>query len=167
MKPYGVIAATVMFALTLTVHGEGSERHQDTPARVGDSRRRSAAKSFLRAFIRFYQKHLSAIDGPTCTMRPSCSDYGLQAIRKHGPILGAFITFDRIGRIHHDPTTYDIVFEGGRPYSHDPLEDNDFWLGKQKPKRNLIGRAKSLTPVRVLAPSRQKPAGTPRRVSNQ
>lgn len=39
--------------------------------------------------IRFYQKNLSARKGgPTCRFHPSCSEYALEAIQRHGALCG-------------------------------------------------------------------------------
>lgn len=45
--------------------------------------------------IRFYQKYLSK---GTCNYIPSCSQYTLEAILKHGFFYGAFLGFMRILR---------------------------------------------------------------------
>ena len=45
--------------------------------------------------IRFYQKYLSK---GTCTFIPSCSEYTLEAILKHGFFVGCFLGFKRILR---------------------------------------------------------------------
>ncbi|MBE7060942.1 MAG: membrane protein insertion efficiency factor YidD [Clostridiales bacterium] len=47
--------------------------------------------------IRFYQKHLSR---GTCTFIPSCSEYTLEAILKHGFFVGCFLGAKRILRCH-------------------------------------------------------------------
>lgn len=45
--------------------------------------------------IRFYQKYLSK---GTCPYLPSCSQYTLEAILKHGFFVGCFLGFKRILR---------------------------------------------------------------------
>lgn len=32
----------------------------------------------------------------TCRYQPTCSQYGIEAIRKHGPFKGSWLTFKRI-----------------------------------------------------------------------
>jgi putative membrane protein insertion efficiency factor len=46
-------------------------------------------------FIRLYQKYLSK---GTCMYVPSCSEYTLEAIEKHGFIVGWFFGIKRIFR---------------------------------------------------------------------
>ena len=51
--------------------------------------------------IRFYQVCLSPLKGgPSCRFTPTCSQYALEAFRKHGPIKGLYLTVRRILRCH-------------------------------------------------------------------
>src|SRR5690606_27567025 len=36
--------------------------------------------------------------GPRCRFVPSCSEYGMEAIRVHGPLRGCWLTLLRLGR---------------------------------------------------------------------
>ena len=54
----------------------------------------------LTVFFNGYKLFLSSQDLNTCTFIPSCSVYGLQAIRKTGLIMGTMKTFDRLSRCH-------------------------------------------------------------------
>ena len=48
--------------------------------------------------IRFYQRYISPLTPPTCRFTPSCSNYAIQAIRKHGPVKGLALAVWRILR---------------------------------------------------------------------
>jgi hypothetical protein len=48
--------------------------------------------------IRFYQKCISPLLGPSCRFTPTCSEYARQAILKHGPIKGLGLAIWRILR---------------------------------------------------------------------
>ena len=48
--------------------------------------------------IRFYQKCISPLLGPSCRFTPTCSEYARQAILKHGPIKGLGLAIGRILR---------------------------------------------------------------------
>ncbi|HNW72228.1 MAG: membrane protein insertion efficiency factor YidD [Bacteroidales bacterium] len=56
--------------------------------------------SFFIFLIRFYQAALSPYLMPSCRFTPTCSVYGIEAIRKHGPFRGTWLTLKRIGRCH-------------------------------------------------------------------
>ena len=59
--------------------------------------------------IKIYQYLISPLLGQSCRFTPSCSQYGVEAIKKHGPFKGGWLTLKRIGRCHpwgghgHDP----------------------------------------------------------------
>jgi hypothetical protein len=48
--------------------------------------------------IRFYQKFISPLTPPTCRFTPTCSQYAIEAIRKHGPFKGLALAIWRILR---------------------------------------------------------------------
>jgi uncharacterized protein len=51
-------------------------------------------------FIRFYQLAISPYLPPSCRYTPTCSSYGLEAIRKHGPFKGGWMAVKRIASCH-------------------------------------------------------------------
>ena len=54
----------------------------------------------LLALIGFYRRFISPILGPRCRFTPTCSAYGLEAIQKHGPWKGGWLTLKRLLRCH-------------------------------------------------------------------
>ena len=54
----------------------------------------------LIALVRFYQICISPLKPPTCRFTPTCSAYAIQALRKHGPIKGLYLTIKRLLRCH-------------------------------------------------------------------
>jgi putative membrane protein insertion efficiency factor len=50
--------------------------------------------------IKLYQWMISPLLGPKCRFTPTCSDYGLQALKKYGPLKGLWMTVKRLGRCH-------------------------------------------------------------------
>ena len=54
-------------------------------------------KSALKA-IGFYQRRISPLFGPKCRYYPTCSQYAVEAIKKHGPLKGGWLAFKRILR---------------------------------------------------------------------
>ena len=56
-------------------------------------------KKVLIACIRFYQKFLSPLKTrPTCIFYPTCSQYAVEAIQKHGVFRGGLMAAWRILR---------------------------------------------------------------------
>ena len=55
-------------------------------------------KRFMIRAIRYYQKYISPYKGSKCTYIPSCSQYGLEAIEKFGPLKGGLLALWRILR---------------------------------------------------------------------
>jgi len=55
-------------------------------------------KKILIAIIHFYQKFLSPLKSTKCPYIPSCSQYGLEAIEKHGALKGSLLAAWRILR---------------------------------------------------------------------
>ncbi|MGT2906779.1 membrane protein insertion efficiency factor YidD [Streptococcus dentiloxodontae] len=56
-------------------------------------------KKILIAPVRFYQRYISPITPPSCRFNPTCSNYMIQAIEKHG-IKGLLMGIARILRCH-------------------------------------------------------------------
>jgi len=50
--------------------------------------------------IKFYQKAISPLFPPTCRFTPTCSQYAVEAITKHGAIKGIWLSIKRILKCH-------------------------------------------------------------------
>jgi putative membrane protein insertion efficiency factor len=50
--------------------------------------------------IRAYQLAISPLFPQSCRFEPSCSQYGIEAIREHGPGRGTWLAARRIARCH-------------------------------------------------------------------
>jgi len=60
--------------------------------------------------IKVYQRTLSRMLPPSCRFYPSCSEYGVQALQKHGVFKGGWLTVKRLSRCHPlNPGGYDPV----------------------------------------------------------
>lgn len=59
--------------------------------------------------VKAYQLVLSPFFGQQCRFYPTCSQYSVEAIQKHGALLGSYYTIRRLLRCHpwceggHDP----------------------------------------------------------------
>jgi putative membrane protein insertion efficiency factor len=54
----------------------------------------------LILMIRFYQITLSPFIGKYCRFLPTCSNYSIEAIKRHGSIKGIYLTTRRILKCH-------------------------------------------------------------------
>ena len=64
------------------------------------SRLNAALAAVLLALIGAYRLAISPLLGPRCRFIPSCSAYGLEAISRHGPWKGGWLTLRRLCRCH-------------------------------------------------------------------
>ncbi len=59
--------------------------------------------------VYFYRAAISPLLPPVCRYTPTCSQYAIEAIKKHGPFSGLWLAIKRIARCHpwggsgHDP----------------------------------------------------------------
>ena len=99
----------------------------------GISQAQEPVKTPSHPMIHLYRTIISPIDGDRCPMYPSCSTYALEALKKHGPIVGWIMTCDRLLRCGGDEkNSAPLVRVSGRLLTHDPVSANDFWWRKPK-----------------------------------
>ncbi|HXG94874.1 MAG TPA: membrane protein insertion efficiency factor YidD [Blastocatellia bacterium] len=67
-------------------------------------------KFILVFLIRVYQAAISPLLPPSCRFTPTCSQYAVEAIKKHGALRGAYMAARRLLRCHpFHPGGYDPV----------------------------------------------------------
>jgi len=54
----------------------------------------------LRTMIHCYQFLISPLLPPSCRYLPSCSDYAVEAIGRHGTLVGLGLALRRLARCH-------------------------------------------------------------------
>ncbi|MDA0379749.1 MAG: membrane protein insertion efficiency factor YidD [Bacteroidetes bacterium] len=70
---------------------------------------KKAITSFLIFWVRVYQYLISPYTPSSCRYVPTCSEYTVEALKKHGPLKGAGPAIKRIASCHpwgksgHDP----------------------------------------------------------------
>ena len=69
----------------------------------------SVPRWILVAVIKVYQWTISPLLGPRCKYYPSCSNYGLEAVRRHGAVRGFALGVWRVLRCN--------------PWSHGGIDD--------------------------------------------
>jgi putative membrane protein insertion efficiency factor len=52
------------------------------------------------ALIKLYQWIVSPVLGPKCRFTPTCSQYAIEALKKHGVFKGLWLTVRRLSRCH-------------------------------------------------------------------
>jgi putative membrane protein insertion efficiency factor len=91
-----------------------------------------APRLVLISLIRAYQLTLSPLLGPRCKYYPSCSTYGLEAVRTHGALVGFALAGWRVMRCN--PWSYggvdDVPQRGerlftARGFGRGPVHDHD------------------------------------------
>ena len=60
----------------------------------------SPGARLLIVLIRVYQRAISPLLGPHCRFNPTCSHYGIEALRRFGVIKGCWLTVKRVLKCH-------------------------------------------------------------------
>jgi hypothetical protein len=60
-------------------------------------------------------------------MYPTCSQYSVEAVRKHGPVVGIVMTADRIIHELDEQDHAPLIKVWSRYRYADPVGNNDFW----------------------------------------
>ncbi|MDX1639759.1 MAG: membrane protein insertion efficiency factor YidD [Balneolaceae bacterium] len=57
-------------------------------------------KYLLIGIVRLYQLIISPYLPSSCRYHPTCSQYGIEALRRHGALKGSWLTIRRLLRCH-------------------------------------------------------------------
>jgi putative membrane protein insertion efficiency factor len=105
----------------------------------------SLSSRVAASVVRFYQQVLSPVDGDRCRMQPTCSEYAIHAIRKHGALMGVILAADRMMREGEEiQRSLPAHTSKGLRYL-DPLGANDFWMGSKH--EEIPGHGEGLIPT--------------------
>ena len=65
-------------------------------------------KFLLITPLRFYRYAISPMLGRNCRFYPTCSEYAIEAVERHGALRGGLLAAKRVGRCHpFNPGGYD------------------------------------------------------------
>jgi len=103
-----------------------ADRKTASPALLERPDRTIAATPFLW-MLTFYQKTVGPVVSGRCPMYPTCSQYSVESIRKHGPLVGIVMTADRMMHELDEQNHAPLIKVGGRYRYSDPVRNNDFW----------------------------------------
>ena len=93
--------------------------------------RLSSGQQLTGAFFRLFQEYISPVDGDRCPSYPTCSQYGLEAVRKHGVLMGLVMSFDRLIHESDEIRRAPLIRVHDSYRYYDPVENNDFWWSKK------------------------------------
>lgn len=60
----------------------------------------TVVRRIMLGAIEGYRRYISPLKAPSCRFYPSCSQYALEAIQRHGALAGGYLAAARILRCH-------------------------------------------------------------------
>jgi len=125
-----ILSVIIFFIVLAAPYGSvlaGQDVKIDDHQQVSDEAEENLDNVSLYPII-FYQDHISSVDGNRCPMHPTCSQYCIEAFKKHGTFLGWIMCSDRLMRCGRDENKLsDPVWIDGKKRTYDPVSNNDFW----------------------------------------
>jgi len=100
----------------------------------------SSCGYFLVQAIGFYQQYISPVIGDRCQMHPSCSSYAVEAIKKHGCLIGSVMTSDRLIHEANETDHARLIEKEGELGYDDPVSGNDFWWYKSPDRKTALSK---------------------------
>ena len=121
------LITAILVSPGLTFEKVGAEKLETT------TRKGRSASNLGSWLVSLFKDHISHVDGDRCPSIPTCSAYSVEAIQKHGFIIGWMMTVDRL--IHEgseEAKISPLVVSGGKWKLYDPVKNNDFWWFPQE-----------------------------------
>ncbi|GAP72078.1 ribonuclease P [Candidatus Symbiothrix dinenymphae] len=100
---YSEMESAMQKALSTLVEQQSVFRQEVAGQARNDNRSRgrfSPAKAIALLPIWFYKYCISPLTPASCRFAPTCSEYAIEAIKKHGALKGGWLAFKRILRCH-------------------------------------------------------------------
>ncbi|MFH1077289.1 MAG: membrane protein insertion efficiency factor YidD [Pseudomonadota bacterium] len=96
-----------------------------------DNYKEPSANPMLQGVV-FYRDIISPVDGDRCPMYPTCSQYSVECLKKHGLIVGMIMTCDRLIHEANEIDLAPLIEVNGLYRCYDPTKWNDFWWYDKK-----------------------------------
>ncbi len=81
---------------------------------------RGTCNSLMRGVVKGYRWFVSPVLPARCRYLPTCSEYALEALDRHGPARGSWLALKRIARCHPF-----AAFGGGAGFDPVPSDHGD------------------------------------------
>ena len=102
-------------SVSFSIAAESKSSNSNSQQQIGTVS--TSLRQLLILPIRLHREVITHQDGAVCSFQPSCSRYGLAAIRRYG-LKGLLMASDRLLRCHGGSHRYYPVFEGS---AYDPV----------------------------------------------
>jgi hypothetical protein len=90
----------------------------------------------LKGLVHLYRWTLSPFVGHGCRFRPTCSEYAIEAITRHGGLKGGWLTLRRLARCHPwGGSGFDPVPGAPPPRMGDDPSDDSGHADRRNPAR--------------------------------
>lgn len=87
-------------------------RRSQKPKWEASKNNRNELQMVFSGLFLFYKFAISSQDYNKCAFHPSCSEFGLLAVKKHGAVVGMLATLDRLQRCNGmSPENYEMDTE--------------------------------------------------------
>lgn len=93
------------------------------PADIKKEYGTNTAKNGSIFLLKIWSNYISPVDGPRCSLRPTCAQYAKEAINKYGPVKGSILASERLQRCH-SCINIDIYPRTAEGYLADPVSAN-------------------------------------------
>lgn len=108
----------------------GPAQVKSTSPKVSSTQSLSYPAISMDAYLRFFQRVISPVDGARSNMYPTGSGYARQVFRKHGALLGIVLTTERLMHEGNEVIVAPRIKKHGIWRVYDPVEANDWWWQK-------------------------------------
>lgn len=81
-------------------HAQVSPRDRARADDVAEGVRRRSPLAWIVLGLMWLYRLTSPLRSPRCRFYPSCSSYGVEAVKVHGAIRGGWLAIRRLGRCH-------------------------------------------------------------------